>query len=415
VTLWVIAVLLPGAVPAQDEEDEPADLFEWARRLEELDLSWRWGEFAFEVSGELDLEAYVFGDESPGATAEDPAVRSGEYRRSSRSDSPEFGGRLRLFLDASWGEALEGSVELRADGTTAADGEAGARFEQYWLRVRALSGEAPVRVQAGKFAAPVGNFIPRSSARRNPLVTWPLPYDALTALASLEDTVPVVLARRDVPDRKDWFVPIWREVYGTGVEGGLEWGDWNVRAALLNSAPATLPEDWDRKAGDPGFYNVYGRIVWTAHVTTRLGASASRGAYAKRDGRDAEEEPQTLLGVDAEFALGHLEIFAEAYWTRFEAPRLPDLELWTAYVEAKYTFLPGLFGAVRLAQIRFDEIRDPSGGRAHWDRGVRRLELGGGYFFTPNFFVKTTLQLNDHQGGPEPDDNLLALQVGLTF
>ncbi len=404
------AALLLGAFFAQEEGDEPGDLFEWARRLDALDLSWRWGALALEASGELDLEAYVFGDESPGATAEDPAVRSGDYRRPSRSDSPEFGGRLRLFLDASWGEAVEGSVELRADGTTAAGGEAGAR-----LRVRALSGDVPVRVQAGKFAAPVGNFIPRSSARRNPLVTWPLPYDALTALASAGDTVPAVLARRDAPDKKDWFVPIWREVYGTGAQGWVEWGPWTFQAALLNSAPATLPEDWDRKAGDPGVYNVYGRVVWTAHVTTRLGASVSRGTYDKRGGDVTEGEPQTLAGADMEFSLGHLEVFAEAYWTRFEGPALPDLELWTGYVEAKVAFLPGLFGAVRLAQIRFDEIRDPAGGRAHWDRGVRRLELGGGYFFTPNLFVKATLQLNDHQGGREPDDNLLALQLGLTF
>lgn len=411
---WVAAL---SCLAAPQEKSEPFDPLDWARSLDELDLSWQWGEFAFKVSGELDLEAYFFGDESSGVTAEDSAVRSDKYSRSARPDSPEFGGRLRTFLDGTFRDWLEFSIEARADGTTSVSGEGGARLEQYWARANALQGESPLSFQVGKFAAPVGNFIPRSSSKRNPMATWPLPYDHLTALTSLEDTVPGILVRRDAPDVKDWYVPIWREVYGTGVMGFGTWGDLTVHLALLNSAPGTLPFDWDRKAGDPDFYTFYFRAVYPLDVTTKVGTSWSRGAFEKSDPNtgDAEDEPQTLFGLDIEFATGHLEMFAEAYWTRFETPLLKELDLWTWYVEAKVAVTASLYGAVRLAQMYFGEAEDGAGESHQWDRDVSRVEVGGGYLFTPNFFVKSTLQLNYQMGGREPNDHLLAMQVGLTF
>jgi hypothetical protein len=91
------------------------------------------------------------------------------------------------------------------------------------------------------------------------------------------------------------------------------------------------------------------------------------------------------------------------------------LDLWTWYVEAKYTFLPGLFGAVRLAQIFFEDAKDASGQEHQWDRDLTRFEIGGGYFFTRNFFVKSTVQVNVTMGGRDPSDNMVMVQLGLTF
>jgi hypothetical protein len=43
------------------------------------------------------------------------------------------------------------------------------------------------------------------------------------------------------------------------------------------------------------------------------------------------------------------------------------------------------------------------------------VELGGGYFYTRNFFTKMTMQLNYTMGGREPRDHLFVWQTGLTF
>ncbi|HLY09807.1 MAG TPA: hypothetical protein VKW04_10925, partial [Planctomycetota bacterium] len=132
-------------------------------------------------------------------------------------------------------------------------------------------------------------------------------------------------------------------------------------------------------------------------------------------GKDTGDYPQTVAGVDLSYAIGAVEIFAEAYWTQIQAPLLDNLELWAWYVEGKYTFLPGLFGAVRVAEMVFGSIDDAAGVSHRWDRNLARVEVGGGYFFTRNLFLKATMQVNHQMGGREPHDNLFMLQMGLTF
>jgi hypothetical protein len=124
---------------------------------------------------------------------------------------------------------------------------------------------------------------------------------------------------------------------------------------------------------------------------------------------------QTLAGFDLKFETGYLEVYAEAFWTRLETSQAKDLDLWTYYVEAKYTFTASIFGAARFAQMFFGQAKDAAGEGHQWDRDVTRVEVGGGYLFTANFFLKATFQANWHMGGREPNDNMLMLQMGLGF
>lgn len=425
----IAAFLAFLCVPAQEPPPEEADLFAWARKLDELDLSWTWGGFEFELGGELQLEYFVFGDEAPGVHVEESPLRSEEpgnfptetaYKRTRRANSPEGGGRLQVFLDGFYGEWLAWSVEARADhGSPFIDDEAvNARLEQYWLRVTA---EPAVNFQAGKFPAPVGNFIPRHHPRSNPLTTFPLPYDHVTTFMYKLDSAAVILGRRDLPDVKDWRVPIWQAVYGTGAMAFGKAGGLNYSAAVMNSAPGTWPFEWDLHSGDFRYPNFYLRASYDVDISTKVGASWSRGPYDRKDalgipsGRNAGDFPQTLAGVDVEFSKGDFDLFAEFFWTRFEAPAADDMDLYSYYVEGKYTVLPGLFGAARFAQMFFGEIRNAAGQWTQWDRNHTRFELGGGYFFTRNLYLKATGQFNFTHGGREPDDHMLMVQLGLGF
>lgn len=418
----MIAWLLSLALPALSRAEGQDDGLGWARELEEADLSWSWGPLDFEFGGELNLEAYVFDGEAPGTTMEDAPLRSDHYRRTRAEDGPEGGGRLKLTLDGGVGERLAWFVEGRIDhGAPFQEGEAvGARIEQAWARAALVEASA-LDLTLGKFAAPLGNFIPRHAAMQNPLATAPLPYDQVTTFMKLADTTAAVLARRDRPDVKDWRVPIYREVYGvggmlSGQAGPLAWA-----VALMNSAPATWAHDWNLHEGDFDPPNAYLHASWAVGPTTTLGASWSRGPYSREDddgvppGREAGDFPQTLAGVDIQWSSGDWDVFAELIWTRFEAPNVEDLELWAGYVEAKLTVAPGLFVAARLARMSFGEIEDPAGESKRWDRTSSRAELGGGWYLTRNMLLKATLQLNYQAGGREPDDDLLMLQWVLTF
>jgi hypothetical protein len=415
----VIAIVLAACLAWQDEPSGPLD---WARALDDLDLSVTWGDFSAELSGELDLELLVFGKESPGTTLEDAPLRSNHYKRTRREDGPEGVERLTLEIDGAFQDWLSYEVEGRLDhGAPAEKGEAvGARLEQYWVR-GSIPGSALANLQLGKFAAPVGNFIPRGSPRKNPLTTFPLMYDQVTTFMKKSDTAAAILGRRDRAAVKDWRVPIYRELYGVG---GMVFGTWNnltVSFAIMNTAPGSWVFQWPLHAGDFRHPNYYLHASYALDPSLGVGASASRGPYDRGDaagipaGRDTGDFPQTLAGVDVHYALGALDVFAEAYWTEFKAPLVDDLGLWAWYVEGKYTFLPGLFGSARFAQTIYGSIRDAAGASRQWDRNLNRLEFGGGYFFTRNLFAKATMQLNYTSGGREPNDHLFMLQLGLAF
>lgn len=418
----MIALVAAACLGLAAQDDEPSGPLDWVRALDDLDLSVSWGEFSAELSGELDLELLVFNDEAPGVALEDAPLRSNHYKRTRQEDGPEGVQRLTLVVDGGYGEWLSFLVEGRADhGAPAEKGEAvGARFEQYWLR-----GSIPdvplAQLQLGRFAAPIGSFIPRSALRKNPLTTWPLAYDQVTTYMKQTDTVATLLARRDRPAVKDWRVPIYREVYGVG---GMLFGAWErftYAFAVTNSGPADWAFSWPLHAGDFRHPNYYLRATYAPDPRVTVGASASRGPYDRADsnaippGRDAGDFPQTVVGADVHYALGPIHVYAEAYWIQFKTPLTDPLELWSWYVEGKYTFLPGLFGAARFGQMIYGEADDAGGASRQWNRNLNRLEFGGGYFFTQNLFAKATVQLNYTSGGREPNDHLFMMQLGLGF
>ena len=196
----MIALVLAALCATQDE---PADLFDWARKLDDLDLSVAWGDFSAELSGELDLELLIFDKEAPGTTLEDAPLRSNHYKRTRVEDGPEGVQRLTLALDGAFRDWLSWKVEGRADhGAPAERDEAvGARLEQYWLR-GTIPGSTLAHLQLGRFSAPVGNFIPRSQPGRNPLTTWPLMYDQVTTFMKKSDTVATLTASNATPPRR---------------------------------------------------------------------------------------------------------------------------------------------------------------------------------------------------------------------
>jgi hypothetical protein len=403
-------------------QDDPGPL-DWVRALDDLDLSVSAGEATFDLSGELSVELHIFDQESPGLSLEDAPLRSDHYKRSRFEDSPELVARAKIFLDGGWGDWLIWSAEARADrGAPALEGEAwGARLEQYWVRLEIPGSPRLPRLTLGKFAAPLGSFLPRHEPLKNPFIAYPLMYDHVTSFATVGDSPARLLARRDVPDIKDWRVPVWREVYGTGAMLSGDLGSVAWSAALMNSAPATWAADWTLHEGDFRDPAAYLRASWAVHPSTTVGASWSRGPYERQDsdgiprGRDAGDFPQTLAGVDAAWAWGDLDLFAEAAWTRFDGPEVKEIDLWSWYAEAKYTLLPGIFAAVRLGQVLFGEVRDAAGEERQWDRNVTRVEFGGGWFLARSLLIKSQVELTYTHGGREPHDTAWLTQWVLQF
>jgi len=204
---------------------------------------------------------------------------------------------------------------------------------------------------------------------------------------------------------------IWGPLYHTGAMLFGSLGDFSAGMAVTNAAPSERPEEWNPDADDFDRPAFSGRLGFVPFFGFKIGLNAAHGPYARRGGPDREKDSQTLLGADLEYSLGHLLLFGEVYWSRWEVSNLSeDLSAVAYYVEARYKLLPGLYVAARWGQIFFSSIAGEA-----WDRDSRRAELGAGYFLRVNLLVKAQYEWNDAEGPNDSGDNLGALSLSLAF
>jgi len=321
---------------------------------------------------------------------------------------------------------------------------------------RATSNEA-VQIEAGKFLAPFGNFLPRRYASENPLIDYPLTYNYRTALSPflLPRTNAALLSargqghqlhyanpantlgkRREIQKIADHIpTPNWglkvvsREVYLTGAQwfGAIKRTVYYA-VAVANGA---LSNPVDINDGNGVQFSA--RLRVTPVVGFDAGVSFSSAPYLNKSavqeelkitGKNVERFRQSVFSADLAFSRGQAVLFAEILHNRWATPFLSEpLDLWGSYVEAKYTIGPRLFVAGRWSQLKFAEIADASDfdgdGRLleSWDYDVSQVEIGFGYRVNRNAVIKATYELNrtfEIPGG-DPSDDLVALQAVVFF
>jgi len=321
---------------------------------------------------------------------------------------------------------------------------------------RAKSNEA-VQLEAGKFLAPFGNFLPRRYASENPLIDYPLTYNYRTALSSflLPRTNAALLAARGKGHQLRYAnpttalgkqnalqkvtdhipLPTWglkvvsREAYVTGAQLSGSLGETVSYAVAVANGALSNPVD----INDSNGLHFLARLRVTPLVGFDAGVSFSSAPYLnksavqeelKQAGKSAERFRQSVFGADLAFSRGQAVLFAEVLYNRWATPFLSeDLDLWGGYVEAKYTLMPRLFVASRWSQLQFDSISDPGdfdGNRRlsePWDYDIRQIEFGFGYRLNRNATVKVIYEFNrtaEVRDG-DPSDDLMALQAVVFF
>jgi hypothetical protein len=217
-------------------------------------------------------------------------------------------------------------------------------------------------LDAGKLSPVIGTFSSRRFSTRNPLIGIPDGY-------SLQ--------------------------YPLGVEASGELGPFDYRAAMV-SRPADhisyVPTSTARlrPAIGGGF---------TPIVGARIGASFTVGPYlnsslaaTKLDGREWTAYHQRVLALDATFSRGYLETHAEYARGSYDVPsRATAVSGFTYYGEAKYTFTPRIYFAVRGERNKYPFIRPTS--TATWVANLTDFvdgEVGGGYRLSASTLLKVS-------------------------
>ena len=218
--------------------------------------------------------------------------------------------------------------------------------------------------EAGRLTPVIGTFSSRRFSSRNPLI--------------------------GIPDGYSLQYPL-----GVEVSGEARYIDY--RAAMV-SLPAEhlsyVPKTTARLRPAIG-----GGI--TPFVGARIGASMTIGPYLNKSltstqlgARRWTDFEQRVFAFDASFSRGYLETHAEYSQGRYEVPnRAKPLTGMTYYGEAKYTFTPRVFAAVRAERNHYPFIRPTSG--ANWIGNLTDFmdgEVGGGYRVTASSILKVSVR-----------------------
>jgi hypothetical protein len=194
------------------------------------------------------------------------------------------------------------------------------------------------------------------------------------------------------------FLPIlWGPAYTIGLSAAGRMGMLEYAVEIKNATVSSHPATWDDFQFDHPAVDL--RVGWRPDEAWRFGFSAAEGSYLKAEARpllnDGEfsDYRHYLLGQDISYARGHFQIWAEAFESRFEVPRLGDADIFAYYVEAKYKITPQLFGALRWNQELFSSGRDAVGQSISRARDVWRVDAAVGYRFTAHSQLKLQYSL----------------------
>ncbi len=267
-------------------------------------------------------------------------------------------------------------------------------------------------VLAGKIPWLIGTYAPRTYSIENPVIGTPLMYQYHSTLLFYE-VIPSADALLSTKGQGQYGVNYYGYPEGVGMPlvDDCYWDVGVTATGSLNSVELALGVT----AGTPGWgstsqdentgKSLLGRVGFLPLPGLRLGVSGAYGPYLVEElnplmppGSNVNDYNQKIAMADLEFLAGHFEMRAEGAFNVWETPTVGDLEVTSAYAEAKYSFPIGAYVAGRYDALRFGEIADSGGVKQTWDADVTRIEGGVGYRFDRNVVVKlihqhTTVEL----------------------
>ncbi len=372
------------------------------------------------LSGTLDLEGYDVQQPAPSLIH----IDHGQL----------FNPRLSVFLDAQYGANIYFYAQARADrGFDPSNGGLRTRLDEYALRF-APTGRRALIFQVGKFATVVGSWTRRHGSWDSAFVTAPLVYENLTGVWDVAPpkTSDILLGWAGVrpqPSRGGAFLDkpfdlpvIWGPSYATGAAVFGEVGHFNYAVEVKNAALASRPRSWSLDEIDFDQPAWSARVGWRPNAMWHVGMSASTGVFLYPDaatllnsGTGLRDYRQTVIGQDIAFAWHHVQAWSEVFVSRFELPRIGNVDTIAYYLETKWKLTPQFFLGARWNQQLFSKLPDRTGASVRWGREATRFDLGPGYRFTPHLQLKVQYSLQHEVADLDDTGRTIATQLTLRF
>ncbi len=376
------------------------------------------GFFQITPSGRLDVALHHPGDAPPWLIPETETF---------------VGGHLRFFTDVFVGDRTFASTELRADrGDEPRAASLTGRIQQAFVRVR-LADRGSLHLQAGKFITPFGNHPGRRRTEADPFIRPPLHHDHRTVLGTdrVPGAVDGLLDWKDEPGefRADGAPVVWGTPYPSGAMALGGHGALSFRLAVLNSMPASDPDQWSPDRDDFRDPAVVAHLGFQPRPELHVGASWGSGPYLRRGVEDPGAEPgtpvpddrfrdfdQRLASLEATVTRGMVELRGEVVRNVWQVPNVEEDAVDVSwFAEGKLKSRGGLFGAARVGAIHFNKLTASTGEEEVWDHDVGRWQVAGGYRLARNMELRAEY-LRNHTDSPiEADTDLLSLEIWWRF
>jgi len=380
------------------------------------------GRLRLKLSGTLDLEAYDVDEPAPALV----------YTTKHFLLNP----RLTVYLDAQLDSHVYCFAQARIDrGFDPSDEGAQIRLDEYAIRISPSQDEAIPKIQAGKFATAVGNWVRRHDSWDNPFIDAPMPYDNLLGLwdVTAPGSPEAILYWGHVPfdgvrtfgdgysDKRFRLPVIWGPDYASGVSITGKLATLQYAFEIKNAALASRPESWDLTRNDFNYPTFSGRVEFKPNVMWDFGVSGSIGPYLQPEaastlptGSSIGDYRQILVGQDIAFAWHHFQLWAEVFETRFEVPNVGNADLLSYYLEAKYKITSQLFVAARWNQRLYGTVPF-HGASTKWGDDLWRVDVAIGYRLSAYMQLKLQCSFTHHDIDIQQGDRLLAAQLTLRF
>jgi hypothetical protein len=305
------------------------------------------------------------------------------------SGNPAGLGRLQLWGAYQPFQSLIVYAQGQAESGAAA-AEPGSEVYTDQFGVRYIASRAWV-LDAGRVTPIIGMFSARHFSTRNPLIGEPDGYSA------------------DYPLGIKLTGEVGRFDYRTGV--------LNLPTVHAGYEPTPTPRL--RPAIGAGY---------TPFVGFRLGGSFTVGSYLDRStpasalgGRAWSDYQQRLGAIDLEYARGYLETHVEGARGSYDIPGGSPVSGFTYYGEAKYTFTPRFFAAVRVERNKYPFIHN--GGTSVWTARLTDFvdgESGIGYRVAASTILKASYRadrwwVRPNSGFRGTGGGAFAMQVSQAF
>jgi hypothetical protein len=328
--------------------------------------------------------------------------------RAVNSGRPSFGWESILFLGASVTENIGAFISVRATE------DERIYFDQLAIRLTDLT-PLHLNVHVGKFDVPFGNLAERRYPRRNPLFGLPLIYGYRTALPEYVTTESYLVSNRGTGVGMRLLD---QGLYDLGAMVSGSVGIVDYAFSVTNGTISTASYGNTNSNSDIGKII---RLAVTPMTGLTLGGAYAWGAYLEESDpgspHNVNAYVQKAVEFDVAFSRGHFIFYGEGVYNTWPVPlqtRDEKLSVFGYYLEGKYTFLPRLYGALRVGGLRFGDAHLESADQP-WDYSVTEWEGGLGYFLDRDVVVKLVRRETRIQGGSKPKDNLTVLQLVVAY